>query len=188
MPDWLVSLWNDLSPVHGHVFGLLFSLITATLIYSFRPKVKIQWGVTSNFHHSVPHADNTQNFDVVFFENYFIQNTGRKPARKVQITIAPIPKNIQFYPPIKNLDISYDRENLHAEIPFLAPWERVNLNILNINTSPSTVTEVRCEDHVTFRRNFWVVRKFSAPVEWAILATLLMGLAYLITLFLSLAL
>ncbi len=186
------EIWNSLGQFQDEIIAIPFALLTAYLIYLFRPKVKVIWGQANNSFHVIkptPNEENPTPVDVsVYTEKMFIQNIGKAAATEIEIVYSQEPNEFSIFP-----DRSFNEEknpsgNFIIKVPSLAPKELIIIDAILISGNPAKILSVNCKEAVTKKVLFLVQRQFGKTFTAFIAALMLGGLIFFISIFLQLLL
>ena len=180
----LPTLWASLAPIHANIYGLIFTLFGAWLLYMFRAKVKLIYGRANNSlnHFTSPNPDDPTNERIIDFyvEKYFVQNIGRKPATDVEFVLSEFPGHIAIFEPRESELKSIGQGECLVKIPNIAPYELVVIDCAYVNQRAAWVVSVKCAEAMGKPVNFWTVRRFSNSVNNSILFLMLLGGAFIV--------
>lgn len=182
MPD----IWNAIQPLQGEIVGLAFSLISALILFVFRPRVRLLFGYASKSLNKLrlpgPQGGNTPNDLEVYVEKFFLQNTGSNPATDVEFVLSRRPADVNILPPREYEEVELPKGEHLIRIPSIAPKETVALDCFYLNQLASVVLTVKCREAVGKPVAFGVFRQFPNWVYTIAWVLIFGGIAFLVQL------
>lgn len=175
MIDEIKAIVRDYAPI----VSVILTAVVSTVVYTFRPKVKIIWGRANNSYNTVKTETNQTG---VYCEKYYVQNTGRKPATDVEFVYHHAPTEIGIWQARDYAKKQTPEGNFMITIPRIAPKELVIIDAIYINLVTAEVISVKNGEVIGKRVNFVVNRKFNRFVEIAFLMLFFGGFAFYVSL------
>jgi hypothetical protein len=166
-----------LTPYSGEIAAFCLTLVAALIFWLFRAKVKLIWGRSNNSLHFVTTAEGKAE---IYCEKFFLQNTGRKPARDIEFVLNGKPDDFSIWQP-RDYKMNVNPEGaLVVSIPFISPYELVIIDTVYINRAASSVISVKCSEALGKNVPFVTNRNFGAKFNFMMLILLLLGIAFII--------
>jgi hypothetical protein len=145
------------------VVAFALTTVGGIVAYLFRSRVKLIWGSTNNSYHRVSTPDGgTAN---IYAEEFYIRNSGRKPAEKVDVVFAKQPTEISVFPSREHDRAVLQDGCFKLTIPYVSPSELVIVDTLDINATPSELRFVTCPQAAGKRVAWWVTRRLPMWVN-----------------------
>jgi hypothetical protein len=176
------EIWTVLEPAREFILAVAISLVTASMLWIFRARVKIIWGSTNfNYHEfrlkpeSAPISIST--------EKYFVQNVGRKPATSIEMVFSAVPTSYNLWPPMDHNTKIAPNGNFHLHVPSLAPFQLLIVDAIDINLKNPRIIAVNCPDAITSPVKFGSQRQFGfgiTAVVGLLMISGLIGVVYLL--------
>jgi hypothetical protein len=116
----------------------------------------------------------------IFVQKFFLQNLGRKAAHNVEFVLSAKPGSVSVFEPRESELKELPDGEYAIKLPYVAAKELVIIDCAYLNQRASLVSSVKCEEGRARQVLFWTVRKFARRVEWAIVALLVFGIAFVI--------
>jgi hypothetical protein len=166
----MIAYLNSLSyPTQSFLLGLLATLI----IWLCKPRTKLLWSKTHGYCHSVGTGDNTNL--LVYNDYYIVQNCGRKCADKVEVVFNYKPQTISIWPQRDYRETTNREGRYILSFDNLAPREFININLLQANTTPPDLLNLRNPDGVGRQINTRPLQVYSASINILIILLLFIG-------------
>jgi len=179
--DALHSLIAATEVFHSFIVAVVLSLTTAGLLFVFRSKVKLIWGSTSLSVHNFPLNEDGQNAFIAT-EKFYVQNTGTKPAKDIELVLSAIPSSYRLWSPRMHEPRALSNGNFAISIPSMAPGELLIIDVIDIDRRNISLLSVNCPDtlsqHVEFAPQRQFGRAMTALIGYLMLAGLV-GSIYL---------
>ncbi|MBE1203270.1 hypothetical protein [Aminobacter carboxidus] len=158
-------------------FGL--TMLAAFIFWLVQGKAKVRWGVQHGFAHKVKNQSAgaaPAPATLVHSAAILFTNSGRVPAKKVEVTINFEPDSLAIWP-----QRQYSREKnpdgrLVLGFESLAPQEQLTVNLLTIGANGPDVLSVRAENSNPKEIAIGPARIFSKPMNAVFAVWLLLGL------------
>ncbi|MGH1452248.1 MAG: hypothetical protein ACRBBV_03690 [Paracoccaceae bacterium] len=171
--DLLIQAWEKLAPIHTIVYSVLISLFTAFLLWLFRAKVKLVWGSTSSNYHRFKITEGGNQI-AIWTEKFYVQNSGRKPAEKVELVFSSLLTSYNLWPPREHTSKLLENGNFIISIPSIAPRETVIVDMIDIENRKPTLLSVNCPSALSKPVAFYANRQYG-PVVNALVAYLMLA-------------
>lgn len=168
----------------NELISFALTLAGGLILYVFRARVKLIWGGANNNFFRLEPQPNNPAVVTLYSEKHYLQNTGRVPARDVDVIFSAKPDAVSIWQTRQFQDVQMPNGNYILTIPNIAPWELVIIDSLWITPSHGEVLGVRCPDAVGKRVNFWVQRNFGPIFNMTAALLMLLGAYYAIVLLL----
>ncbi len=167
------------------ILSVLISLIVAFILWLFRARVVITWGLTSvNVHHfRVPESDLLKPMST---QKFFIHNAGRKPASSVEIVLSAEPTSYSLAPNRDHQRNTLPDGQYSIKVPTIAPKELLIVDLLDLDLRAPRLISVNCPEALAKQVNFLSQRQYPKTLTW--LVAYLMSAGLIGTIYLALQL
>ncbi|QDL99930.1 hypothetical protein FLL57_22595 [Rhodopseudomonas palustris] len=196
------SILNFASQHQSELISFSLTLLSALLFFIFRARVKLVWGrANNNFFrvktnpppqpNSPEQAQNSlvgpsaPSYVSLYSEKHYVQNSGRVPARDVNVIFSNKPDSISIWQDRKFDEFSLENGSYLVSIPSIAPHELVIIDSLWVTPNHGEVRGVRCADAQGRRVEFWVTRNFGRAFNIVALVLTILGIYYALVLVLK---
>jgi hypothetical protein len=139
------------------IISLGFALLTALILWMFRARVRLLWGLTHAFAFMLRPAPPTPEADgsqlpapppfLAHSRSLILVNWGRLPATNVEVVFNWRPDNLEVWPPRPFEEIFNPDHRFTVRFANLAPKEQFQIEVLTAHEMPN-VANVRCSECV----------------------------------------
>lgn len=112
-----------------------------------------------------------------------IRNEGSEAAHNVEISFNWKPQHYNIWPQRPATELPFQNDRFALKFDSLAPREECNIELLAANAQIPAITSVRSDEAKGRSVQMELVRTYSPPVRFAIVATMLIGVGALFYLF-----
>jgi hypothetical protein len=166
--------------VPAQLLAVLLTAAIGVIGYFLRPRVRIIWGQKTNFTHVLRPKKDGQVPVRVDTAHYIIQNSGRAPAKEVEVVLNYAPDEVSIWPQ-RSYQLSTNNENrLIVKLEFLAPREFIDLILLNVANELPDVLSVKSPDCVGKLVNIGYHRVFPKAVYFLMIGGMFFGAVFFI--------
>ncbi len=168
------------------------TLILGVIQWLFKPIVKLQWGLSHGFIHSLHPINREQEPPLpaisVHTTSYIMINQGKKTAHNVVSTFNYQPASIEIWPQ-RDFETSVNPNGKYIiKFDTLAPKEQFSINLITIDRHAPDLLNVRCDEACGQQINIWPVRQWPQAFLYFLTMLLAFGVfatIYLFILFIS---
>lgn len=179
MVELLSAFWGAVSQFQPQLIAFGLTVIATIITFLSRAKVKLIYGRANNSFHKIAQKDG---FIAVYSEKHYVQNTGRKPAERVDIIFSNSPSELSLYPPSEYDKSNTPDGNFILKLPYISPRQLCIIDTLHLNQPTAEILSVRCPDQTGKKVDFWIQRRFSQYTNFLIATVMLFGSYYIIEL------
>ncbi|WP_143042814.1 hypothetical protein [Paracoccus alkenifer] len=135
--------------------------------------MKLIWGSTSANYHSF--AINEHNKVSIWTEKFFVQNSGRKAASKIEIVFSDSLTSYNLWTPRDHKSKRSDNGNFVIQVPSLAPGELLIVDVIDVDMRSPKLLTVNCPDALSEEVQFAAMRQFGWLMQSLIVYLILAG-------------
>jgi hypothetical protein len=168
------------SEVPEPFLSLLITGLGSVILLLLKPKVKLVWGEKNRFLHLIRATDPNQKKTAIHTAHYIIQNMGRLGAKDVEVVFNYPPTEISVWPQRKYTPETTRENRLIVKFDFIAPREFVEIAVLNLDTDLPDLLNVKCLDGVGKPVQINYHRAYNKFVNFLILGSMFLGVAFVI--------
>lgn len=179
MSSSLQQLWALIDPFKGELLALALTLAGGLVTFLLRARVRLIWGRSNNSLHMLPAGEKRVE---IYAEKFYLQNTGRKPATNVEFVLSYKPDDLSVWQPRQYAEVTNPDGSLVVQIPFIAPYELVIVDVVYIDKVAAAVQSVKCQDTVAKNVPFVTQRQFGSAFNMIALILFLLGIAFVVRL------
>jgi len=158
-------MWELVKPYDAQLVSFLLTLASGAIIWLFQRRVRLTWGVTHRFIHTIlnkqAQTNNHQGIQAdkekveeepdwtrmaVESAEYIIFNDGRKPATNLEATFNYQPASFEVWPQRAYTTEVNPNGKLIVRFEGLAPKEQFTIHMLNINEATPNLLGLRCSE------------------------------------------
>jgi hypothetical protein len=177
MGEAILSVWAQYSSEFVS-FGL--TLLTGVIYWLVQGRAKVRWGVQHGFAHKLANRvadDGSPMPDVLVYTSAILFiNTGRIPAKNVEITLNYKPDSLAVWPDRQYLQQDNPDKRPVVRFESLAPREQLTINLLSVGVAVPDLLTVRAENALPKQIPLGPARMFSKPVQVALIVLLMLGI------------
>ena len=165
----------------GEIIGVLSALVSAFVLYLFRPRVKLIFGRANNSRNVLEFGgqEGTPSHTEIYVEKFFLQNVGKVPATNVEFVLSNRPTDVAVWQPRDVRYLTVEKQNFMICIPQIAPQEMVVLDFVYVNQPASFVVSVKCAETLATEVRFQTVRQYPSFVNAIVAVLLFLGLTFI---------
>ena len=160
MIEELTKIWEVVSPASDFLYSVAITACSALLLWLFRARVNLVWGSTSKNFHQYPGVDEGVTISI-WTEKFFVQNSGRKPARDIEIVFSVPPTSYNLWPPREHSRTTLENGNFVLKVPSISPRELLIVDIVDVRNSGVRLLSVNCPDAMSKSVQFAATRQFG---------------------------
>jgi hypothetical protein len=161
----VIEQFKEFAKAYPPILSFLLTTIGSVAYHYLKPKVKLIWGIKSEFTHVMRPKGEGQQAVLVHTATFTIQNNGRLPATDIEIVLNYEPDEVSIWPQRQYAIVKNNETRQILVVKFLGARESIDLSmicvgrdlpvLLNVKSPEATGTRVP----ITYNRLYprWVL-------------------------------